>query len=58
MVAKNAERTLVIAPKGTVKDEHGIETNHDPAQWIKEFNFALTSQCIHCSVVMTLLTCG
>lgn len=38
MVAKNAERTLVIAPKGTVKDEHGVETNHDPAQWIKEFN--------------------
>lgn len=36
-VAKNSSRTLVIAPKGTVKDEHGVETNHDPAQWIKEF---------------------
>lgn len=37
MVAKNAARTLVIAPKGTVKDENGVESNHDPAQWIKEF---------------------
>ena len=37
ITAKNASRTLVVAPKGTVKDEHGVETNHDPAQWIKEF---------------------
>jgi SNF2 family DNA or RNA helicase len=36
MVAKNAERVLVIAPKGTVKDENGVESNHDPAQWVKE----------------------
>jgi len=34
---KNATRSLVIAPKGTVKDEYGNETTYDPAQWVNEF---------------------
>lgn len=34
---KNPARTLLIAPKGTVKDDDGNETDYDPAQWIEEF---------------------
>ena len=34
---KNSKRSLVVAPKGTVKDADGNETTYDPAQWVKEF---------------------
>lgn len=47
IIAKNSERTLVVAPKGTVKDEHGVETNHDPAQWIKEFQSFAPDMPVH-----------
>ena len=47
ILAKNSERTLVVAPKGTVKDEHGVETNHDPAQWIKEFQSFAPDMPVH-----------
>ena len=36
MAAKNAKRTLLMAPKGTVKDAQGNSKNYDPAQWIAE----------------------
>lgn len=29
--------TLLIAPKGTVKDANGDEAEYDPAQWVAEF---------------------
>ena len=47
ILAKNSERTLVVAPKGTVKDENGVETNHDPAQWIKEFQSFAPDMPVH-----------
>src|SRR6056300_59310 len=47
ITAKNAGKTLVVAPKGTVKDEHGVETNHDPAQWIKEFKTFAPEMPVH-----------
>lgn len=37
MTLKSSVRTLLIAPKGTVKDGDGNEENYDPAQWIAEF---------------------
>ena len=33
-----AKRTLLIAPKGTVKTESGETITYDPAQWVAEFN--------------------
>jgi hypothetical protein len=37
MTLKSSVRTLLIAPKGTVKDGEGNEEEYDPAQWIAEF---------------------
>lgn len=34
---KSSVRTLLIAPKGTVKDSDGNEEQYDPAQWLEEF---------------------
>jgi len=33
---KNCSHVVLIAPKGTVKDEAGNEVNYDPAQWVAE----------------------
>jgi len=35
---KNARRTLLVAPKGTVKDSNGNKKKYDPAQWIAEMD--------------------
>ena len=33
---KRSKRTLIIAPKGTVKDNQGARTTYNPSQWMQE----------------------
>ena len=47
MTLKSSVRTLLIAPKGTVKDGDGNEEEYDPAQWIEEFRKFNPSLPVH-----------